>query len=92
MLIPTQSEELIETDKDYCWWIQDYFDTDDGDYDSKSLKYSAEDMDNAWRLGAGEGEVRSELNKRIGQLEDLLAANVRVLKAEIIKEQEEEKK
>lgn len=68
------------------------YNTLNADYDEDKVAYTGLDMEEAYQHGCGYRERAENLEKRIEQLEGLLSANVRVMKAEIRREMEEEKK
>lgn len=73
----------------YDWAFRD----ERPDYDPEALLYSGYDMEDAFRAGKADDHSAEEwdrLEKKVASLEALLAANVRVMKAEIKKEMEAE--
>ncbi len=70
----------------YTW------DTLADDYNPLLIKYCGEDMQDAYDEGCQWYEFNSNLEKENEALRQLIAANVRVIKAEIIKELAEENK
>ena len=76
-------------------WYEDYVWRDESDSDYNQYKdvkqYSGEDLADAYHIGFSHGESAEEKRQEqyIDQLHNLLAANVRIMKAEIKKEIEE---